>query len=80
MHTIDQARVTVTPSGLLNRKDAAAYIGRQPDTLATWAKNGRGPSPVKVAGRYFYRLSDLNALLGVTDEPGGNHTTERLGA
>ena len=60
----ERVRVRVTPDGRLNRKDAAAYLGRQPKTLAMWAVAGKGPAPVRVGGRCFYRLADLERFAG----------------
>jgi hypothetical protein len=61
---IDQVRVRVLPDGRLSRNDAAAYLGRQPKTLAMWALEKRGPPIVHVGGRCFYRLADLQAFTG----------------
>ncbi len=49
---------------LLNRVDAAAYIGVEPQTLAAWASAGRYNLPfVKVGRKVYYRRVDLDAWL-----------------
>ena len=55
--------VRVTTSGLVARRDAASYLGRQPATLRTWAAQRRGPAVVHIQGRAFYRLADLKHLV-----------------
>jgi hypothetical protein len=56
---LEQVRVRVLPDGRVSRSHAAAYLGRQPKTLAMWALEKRGPPIIKVGGRVFYRLEDL---------------------
>ncbi len=56
---IEQVRVRVLPDGRVSRNDAAAFLGRKPKTLAMWALERRGPEIVRVGGRCFYRLTDL---------------------
>lgn len=46
---------------LLNRKEAAEYLGIKPDTLAQWTWLGKGPKYVKVGGLAKYRSEDLEA-------------------
>lgn len=54
----------ISPSGLMNREDAAAYIGVRPQTLAVWCVTGRyGLKMVKVGRSVRYRQSDLDAWL-----------------
>ncbi len=55
--------VRVTTSGLVARRDAASYLGRQPATLRTWAAQHRGPTVIHIQGRAFYRLADLKHLV-----------------
>lgn len=51
-------------SKLLDRPDAAAYIGVRTQTLATWASSGRYKLPfIKVGRAVKYRVSDLDAFL-----------------
>jgi Helix-turn-helix domain len=61
--SFDVVRVRVLPDSRLERKDAAAYLGRTPKTLAHWATAGRGPRAVKVGGRVFYFLQDLDEFI-----------------
>ena len=61
---IDQVRVRVLPDGRVSRSDAAAYLGRKPKTLAMWALERRGPRIIRVGGRCFYKLEDLQAFAG----------------
>lgn len=46
-----------------NRKDAAAFLGFSPSTLANWALKGFGPPSFKVGGRRFYWLADLERFV-----------------
>jgi excisionase family DNA binding protein len=49
---------------LLNRKEAAEYLGVKPQTLAVWNVTGRYKLPVVKVGRSVrYRLADLEAWL-----------------
>lgn len=49
---------------LLNREEAAAYLGLAPQTLAIWKVTGRYSLPVVKVGRLTkYRRSDLDAFL-----------------
>lgn len=49
---------------LLTRQEAAAYIGVQPNTLATWACTQRYNLPyVKVGRNVRYRRQDLDAFI-----------------
>ena len=60
MENID---INMTPDFRLTRLDAAAYIGISPKTLANYGLSGKGPRSVKVAGRRFYYLADLQAFV-----------------
>ncbi len=52
------------PEHLLSRQEAAAYIGVQPNTLATWACTQRYDLPyVKVGRNVRYRKQDLDAFI-----------------
>ena len=64
MEPIEQIRVRVLPDGRVSRRDAAAYIGRQPKTLAMWAVEKKGPPIIHVGGRCFYLLDDLRRFVG----------------
>ncbi|MXV16892.1 helix-turn-helix domain-containing protein [Hufsiella ginkgonis] len=49
---------------LLNRKEAAKYIGFSPGSLATWACTKRHDlKPRKIAGRAYYELAVLDKFL-----------------
>lgn len=49
---------------LLNREEAAQYIGVQPQTLAVWATTGRYGLPmIKVGRSVRYRKTDLDQWL-----------------
>jgi hypothetical protein len=51
---------SVATQALLTRQEAAAYIGVQPNTLATWACTQRYDLPyVKVGRNVRYRKQDL---------------------
>ena len=52
------------PSDILNRKQAAEYLGLKEQTLACWACNKRYGLPVYKIGRHAkYRLSDLERFI-----------------
>jgi predicted site-specific integrase-resolvase len=49
---------------LLNRVEAAEFLGVKPQTLAIWATTGRYSLPLIKVGRLAkYRLSDLERFL-----------------
>jgi excisionase family DNA binding protein len=48
---------------LLTRKEAAKYLGVQPETLAVWAWSGRYKLPYIKVGRVRYRKSDLDIFI-----------------
>lgn len=55
---------TVATSGLLSRREAAAYLGLSEQTLAIWKCADRYDLPVIKLGRLArYRRSDLDAFL-----------------
>ncbi len=60
---IESVPVRFTPDGRASRKDAAAFLGLKPKTLAEWQRLGKGPLPRKVGGRIFYRRADLEAFV-----------------
>ena len=53
----------MTTPHLLNRKDAAAYIGLATGTLDRWRTERHGPSYIKVGGAVRYKISDLEEWL-----------------
>ncbi len=54
--------ITISPMGLVSRKDAAEALMMKPKTLCEWANKGVGPIPIRVGGRIFYRWSDLQSF------------------
>jgi len=60
---------------LLNRKEAAEYLGIKEHTLSVWASESRYDLPyVKVGRLVKYRLSDLAAFVARnTRQKGGQH-------
>ncbi len=59
---IHEAAINVTPSGYMGSKDAAAYCGLAPRTMAQMRSEGRGPRFAKM-GRIKYHQSDLDEWL-----------------
>lgn len=45
----------------LNTRDAAAYLGLKPGTLAVWRCQNRGPAYHKIGRRVLYDFNDLEA-------------------
>jgi hypothetical protein len=60
---IDEVRVRVLPDGRMRRADAARYLGYSEKTLANMAARDEGPKALKIRGRVFYRLDDLDAFV-----------------
>ena len=57
---------------LLTRREAAAYLGLNENTLAVWKLTGRYALPVIKVGRLTkYRRSDLDAFLEENTWEGG---------
>ena len=49
---------------LLRPTEAGKHLGGiAPETLDTWRSRGRGPKYVKIGGKVFYRISDLDAFI-----------------
>lgn len=59
---IEHLKIRVLPDGRVSRRDAAIFLARDPRTLESWARVGKGPRPIKAGGRCFYWLSDLQAF------------------
>ena len=59
----DTVPIRVLPDGRLDRRNAARYLGRAVKTLATWSTKGKGPRPVKIAGRIFYFKDALDEFI-----------------
>lgn len=51
---------------LVGTQQAALYLGRCQETLRLWARDpGRAPlAPVRIGGRYAWRVADIRALRG----------------
>lgn len=62
MH-IERVRVRITPDGRLSREEAAKYLGLKHKTLHEWARLAKGPKPMKIGGRRFYQLVDIEAFI-----------------
>lgn len=60
---ITGVNIRPTPDGRVTRTDAATYLGLSPRTLANWKGRGIGPRSVRVGGRCFYRLAELDAFI-----------------
>lgn len=57
-------RQTTTHEMLRSRREAAAYLGVAPQTLAVWACTQRYHLPLVKIGRHVkYRQSDLDAFI-----------------
>lgn len=63
-------KIALTPDGRVRRDEAARFLGLSAKTLANWAGRGIGPTSIKVGGRRFYRLSDLEAFVAAGVRPG----------
>lgn len=61
---IETVRVRVLPGGRVSRADAAAFLGRKPKTLAVWAAEKRGPTPINAGGRIFYLYDEVRRFAG----------------
>ena len=72
MDMIETTRVRITPDGRMTRRDAASFLGISEATLRDWAWKSNAkkhdasafPTVVKVGGRAFYRLADLQKFVG----------------
>lgn len=56
---VEEAQVRVLPDGRVSRRDAAAFLGMKPKTLAEWQRLGKGPKSILVGSRRFYLIDDL---------------------
>lgn len=55
----DKTPAPVKPSGFISTKEAADVIGVNEYTIHQWRGRGKGPQPIKVSGRYWYRPSEI---------------------
>jgi hypothetical protein len=60
---VDRVRVRVLPDGRMTRRDAARYLGFSEKTLAMWALSKKGPPSVRMGGRCWYYIGDLDEHL-----------------
>jgi predicted DNA-binding transcriptional regulator AlpA len=60
---LERVRVRVLPDGRMTREHAAMYLGLKSKTLAMWALQGKGPRPIHVGGRTFYRQAELDEFI-----------------
>ena len=60
---VDRVRVRVLPDGRMTRRDAARYLGFSEKTLAMWALSKKGPLSVRMGGRCWYYIGDLDEYL-----------------
>jgi hypothetical protein len=49
----------INPDELLSAVDTAVELHQQPNTLACWRNQGKGPAYVKVGRQVFYRRADI---------------------
>jgi predicted DNA-binding transcriptional regulator AlpA len=58
------ATISAPAERYLTRAEAALMLALEPQTLAKWAMDGRGPKLIKLNARVIrYRLSDLLAYI-----------------
>lgn len=58
---------------LLNTKEAAAALGRTPQTLRRWSISSDSPiRPIKVGGHLGWRVDDLASLIHLGSTAGGD--------
>ncbi|WP_083925595.1 helix-turn-helix transcriptional regulator [Sphingomonas sp. Mn802worker] len=60
---ITRVNVDSTPDGRVTRRGAADYLGLSVKTLANYRSRGKGPRCIRVGGRTFYYLKDLEAFV-----------------
>ena len=63
---VRERSMIATPDGRLTRSHAANYLGVASQTLANWHSLGRGPKSIKLGGKVFYRLADLQTFIDAT--------------
>lgn len=65
---VRERSMIITPDGRLTRSHAASYLGVAVQTLANWRSQGRGPKSIRLGGKVFYRLADLEAFIAASAE------------
>ena len=53
------------PRRLFDPQEASDYLRMARQTLARWRCQGLGPRFVRIGGRIFYDVADLNAFIAV---------------
>lgn len=61
--TPEAVRIMVLPNGMVDRRNAAKALGRTSKTLCDWKRLGIGPKSHRIAGRSFYRWSDIEEFM-----------------
>ena len=69
---LEQVTVRELPDGRLSLADATRYLGDTAATLANMRSLSRGPRSVKVGGRRYFYLRDLDALIRGRKTRSGN--------
>jgi Helix-turn-helix domain len=54
---------TPSPKRLFDPQEASAYLRIAKQTLARWRCYGLGPRFVRIGGRIFYDIADLDAFI-----------------
>ena len=54
----------INPDELLSAVDTASELHQQPNTLACWRNQGKGPAYVKVGRQVFYRRQEHRGMVG----------------
>ena len=57
------ADVKIFPDGRMDVKNAAAYVGLSPKSMAVMRCHGDGPNFLKLGKSIFYRQGDLDAWI-----------------
>ncbi|BAE52447.1 hypothetical protein amb3643 [Paramagnetospirillum magneticum AMB-1] len=60
---VQTIQVVVLPDGRMDRENAAKYLGLNARTLCNLAVQKAGPRYVRVRGRVYYFLRDLDAYI-----------------
>lgn len=66
LETIALTPLEIEKRATLSTREAAAHLGRAPQTLRAWACFEAGPlRPVRIHGRLAWRTRDLRRLVGL---------------
>lgn len=55
--------IAVTADGRVTFEDAAKFLGFSMKALETWRSRGYGPLAYKIAGKLFYKLTELESFI-----------------